>query len=71
MKRAREQKTTTRHAYVQSYMWNKISLDDLRDLVAATEDYDRNSKVEMVGNKLTVTETRQSYWAEVGRHDPR
>ena len=70
LKRAREQATSIRETYVQSnLMWGKgggISLDDLRDLVAATADYDPGSRVLLEEKRVTVTETLRTPWAEKG-----
>lgn len=76
-KTAREQTTTTRSSYVQaswyhtgrvrggSYMM--VSLRQLRDLIAATADYDENSTVRLESTSVKVTETRQSNWRALGR----
>jgi hypothetical protein len=73
IKRAAEKKTTTRYAYVQSsLMWGKgggISLADLRDVVAATEDYDPHSRVILEPNKVSVTETLETPWEKRGRDE--
>lgn len=70
MKRAKEITQSTRRTYVQSdIMWGKrggIQLADLRDLVAATEDYDRFSRVILEPNKVEVIETTTSPWREKG-----
>ena len=72
-KRAAEQSTTTRHSYVQSSLMfgigGGIELADLRDLVAATEDYDQFSRVILENKKVTVIETKASYWMKRGRED--
>lgn len=69
-KRAAEQTTTTRRSYVQSsLLFGKgggIQLQDLRDLVAATADYDWQSRVILEPNKAEVVETRQSAWRHAG-----
>lgn len=71
MKRAAERKTTTRYAYVQSsLMWGKgggISLANLRDIVAATEDYAPDSRVVLTPNKVEVIETLSTPWKSSGR----
>ena len=76
MKAAREQTTKKRYAYVQSNgnfftpgkgKWNEISLSDLRDLVAATEDYHPRSTVELTSHNVSVTEITTSHWKELGR----
>ena len=46
-----------------------IHLSDLRDIVAATNDYDDNSRVILEPNKVTVIQTRESYWIKRGRDD--
>ena len=69
-RRAREQTQTTRRSYVQSsLMWGRrggISLADLRDLVAATADYEDGSRVILEPNRVEVVETMTSPWAERG-----
>jgi hypothetical protein len=68
VKRAHEQRTSTREAYVQSPLLGLgIRLADLRDIVAATEDYDEHSVVVLEKKRVTITETRRSHWLEVGR----
>ena len=72
-KNAAEKTTTTRQAYVQSNsmfgLGGGIHLSDLRDIVAATNDYDDNSRVILEPNKVTVIQTRESYWIKRGRDD--
>lgn len=64
---AREQVTTTRQTYVQCSLLSRgVSLTDLRDLVAATRDYDPRSRVEVEGKKITVTEVNRGYWLKRG-----
>lgn len=73
MKRAAEQKTAIRETYVQSnLLWGRyggISLSDLRDLVAATHDYDKGSQVILEKNKVTVIEERTTSWVRKGVED--
>lgn len=70
-KRAAEITTTTRHAYVQSNLMfgigGGIQLADLRDLVAATDDYDPQSRVILEKQKVTVIETLSTPWIKRGR----
>lgn len=72
-KRAAEQSTTVRESYVQSsLLFGKgggIQLADLRDIVAATEDYDSGSRVILEPQKVTVIETTRSSWRHKGRKD--
>ena len=71
MKRAKEQEITTRKAYVQSSLLfgigGGIQLEDLRDLVDATKDYDPGSRVILKPQNVTVIETRQGSWVAKGR----
>lgn len=71
LKRAAEITTTTREAYVQSSLLfglgGGIQLADLRDIVAATEDYSDFSRVILEQKKVTVIETRKSPWIYKGR----
>ncbi|MGN6724094.1 MAG: hypothetical protein ACTHJM_15920 [Marmoricola sp.] len=67
-KLAKEQTTTKRKVYVQrNFLRPGITLEDLRDLVAATEDYDMRSEVILEDRRVTVIETRQSIWSHKGR----
>lgn len=72
-KRAAEIKTTTRKAYVQSNLMfglgGGIQLADLRDLVAATDDYDSMSRVILEKQKVTVIETLSTPWIRKGRKE--
>lgn len=72
-KRAAEIRTTTRHAYVQSNLifglGGGIQLADLRDLVAATDDYHSGSRVILEKQKVTVIETLSSPWVKRGRKE--
>jgi hypothetical protein len=71
MKWAKEQTTTTRVSYVQATRLigrkSRLTLGALRDLVAATEDYDKSSEVILEDTSAKVTERRSSGWAERGR----
>lgn len=70
-KAAKEQTTTTRSTYIQSPRLigghYKVTLRDFRDLVAATEDYDPNSKVILESTSIQVVETKRSGYIEKGR----
>lgn len=72
-KRAAEQKTTIRKAYVQSDLifglGGGIQLADLRDIVAATEDYHPSSRVTLEPQRVTVIEQLATPWARRGRKD--
>lgn len=68
MKRARRQDTHTRVAYAQGgWVGGGIKLNDLRDLVAATEDFDEHSHVKLEHSTITITETKSTRWADAGR----
>jgi len=55
--------STTRTAYVQqNWCGGGIGLDDLRELVAATEDFDKRSKVSLSTSNVTVTEHLETHW---------
>ena len=73
MKWAKEKTTTTRVSYVQATALigrkARINLDALRDLVAATEDYDRFSEVLIDHSSVKVTECKASHWLERGRDE--
>ena len=70
MKLTKEQKTTARVSYVQATgligKRSRLSLRALRDLVAATADYDEGSEVLIEHTSVKVTEVRQSHWQERG-----
>lgn len=70
-KRAAEITTTTRKAYVQSNLifgaGGGIQLADLRDIVAATNDYHWGSRVILEKQRVTVIETLSSPWKKRGR----
>lgn len=72
-KRAAELTTTTREVYVQSSLMfgigGGIQLADLRDIVAATEDYDHFSRVILEKQKVTVIETLTTPWKHKGRNE--
>jgi len=72
-KRAAEQSTTFRKSYVQSNLMfgrgGGIQLADLRDLVAATEDYHSGSRVILEQQKVTVVEELSSPWIRKGTKD--
>lgn len=71
MKWAKEQTTTTRVSYVQATRLigrkSRLTLSALRDLVAATEDYDGRSEVILEDTSAKVTERTASHWEERGR----
>ena len=73
-KRAAEITTTERKAYVQSSLMfgvgGGIHLADLRDIVAATEDYNQFSRVILEKQKVTVIETLSTPWVHRGRKEP-
>lgn len=72
---ALEQTTSTRKVHIQAtrliggflgpYM--RVTLDNLRDLVAATEDYDARSEVRIESTSVLVIETKRSGYFERGR----
>lgn len=74
-KAALELVTTTRKSHIQAtrliggflgpYM--RVNLSDLRDLVAATEDYDARSEVRIESTSVSVIETESSGYWERGR----
>ena len=69
---AKTQTTTQRVTYIQNHFLARgFSLQDFRDLVAATEDYDKNSRVtfEQNGNVLKVTEVKSTPWTSKGREE--
>lgn len=72
-KRAAEITTTTRRSYVQSNLLfgigGGIQLADLRDIVAATEDYSPYSRVILKPQKVEVIETLSSPWINKGREE--
>ncbi|MEI3845340.1 MULTISPECIES: hypothetical protein [unclassified Microbacterium] len=71
MKWAKEQTTTSRKSYVQARRLiggrTRLNLAALRDIVAATEDYDEHSEVMIDDTSVSVTETTRSGWRERGR----
>ncbi|MBG9886145.1 hypothetical protein ABE10_06170 [Bacillus toyonensis] len=71
MKWAKEQTTTTRKSYVQATRLiggrSRLNLAALRDIVAATENYDEHSEVLIEQTSVSVIETTQSRWRERGR----
>ena len=71
-KAAKTQTTTQRVTYIQNHVLARgFSLQDFRDLVASTEDYDKNSRVtfEGDGKVLKVTEVKSTFWASKGREE--
>jgi hypothetical protein len=72
-KRASEQTVTTRTSYVQSNilfgLGGGIQLQDLRDIVAATKDYSRYSRVILERQKVTVVEKSDNGWSRKGEDD--
>lgn len=69
-RRAAEITSTTRKAYVQSNLISSgIQLADLRDIVAATADYDDFSHVLLERKRVTVTEHKSSPWRKRGREE--
>ena len=68
-KSAKTQETNRRVTYIQNHTLSRgWSLEDFRDLVAATQDYDKKSRVtiEQHGNVLKVTEVKSTHWTSRG-----
>lgn len=74
MKWAKEQTTAKRVTYVQATRIlgaaSQIRLAALRDLVAATADYDERSEVLLEQSSVKVIEVKRSHWRDRGRDEP-